>query len=440
MAYLEKKACKADLVLGKHKHIVQMLVAFTIKILGAVASFGLSVVIAREYGPSGAGAFGLLTTTLQLSATVCLVGLDFVLIRTIAGDLKENAKSLARGSINVVTKFTIMNSVVMWLILSFVVLPMMREFLGSTATSALYAATWGVIPVLAIRIVSAVLRGSGRVLLGQILDGPVSTGLTLVALSLWAVAGRPTIVTAGQLYVTMIMATVVVGALVGLKDVVSWGAPRQQSLKPMLASGWKIALIVLIGWSVDWLILMALARHRSTADVGLYRTAWQFASLFSVLVIATEAVMGPRIAAAWRLKDRGSVRSIYRQTSLILTFLALPLLLVCLVFPQWLLGFFGPEFEAGTPVLRVLAFAQFISVATGPTGSILIMTGNERSALYIALSSILLAALLIMLIIPIYGLLGAALTSACAIILRNSLSLWKVWRILYRNSEALLPV
>ena len=416
--------------LAANPQIPQTLFALLIKIVGAVVSFGLSLFIARTFGPTGAGAFGLMVTTLLLASTICLVGLDFVLIRTIAGDLKQGARGLARSSVIAAARLTGINALVMVLLLTVVVLPLMATFIGEPAVVALRVTTWGVVPLLAIRIVSAVLRGSGRVLLGQLLDGPISTGLTVAAFAAWAVWGTPAVSDIAQIYLGAIAATAVVGGVVGARDVATWGKAERRPMSPMLAAGWKIAVVVLIGWSIDWLILVALARFQSTTEVGLFRTTWQIASLFNVLVVAVEAVVGPRVAAAWRSLDRPAIARMYRQSSVMMALLASPLLLLCFAAPEWLLHFFGPEFVDAATALRILAFAQFVNLVTGPTGTILMMTGHERTALWNASTSLVLAVVLIFAVVPVYGLIGAALTSAAPIIFRNLVSVVMVRRLL----------
>jgi O-antigen/teichoic acid export membrane protein len=410
---LSTAPARARAWLASNPHIGQTILAFGIKIAGAVLSFGFNLIIARVYGPVGVGAFGLMVTTLTLAATGCLIGLDYVLIRTLAGDLKEGALGLAKGAARRVAGLVCLNAIAMTAVIALVIAPLIARFTGDPASiSVLHAVAWGVIPVAMIRIVSSALRGSGRIQLGQILDGPASTGVTLLAFGSWQLLGHPTVTDAGQLYAGAIGLAALAGAAVSWRDMRRWGKAGKAPLSPMLAGGWKILIIVLTGFATDWLILTSLARYASTAEVGLFRTAWQIAQLFNLLVVAFDAVAGPRIAAAWRIGDDRAIVQTARQSAMVMTLLSLPLLLLCLAVPEWLLHFFGLKFVAGATALRILALGQLVNMVTGPIGSVLVMTGHERLSMIFAIAAVVIAAALMPIVGPWLGLTGAALVSA----------------------------
>ncbi len=416
-------------------NIGQTVVAFAIRIAGAALSFLLNLMIARTFGPIGVGAFGLMVTTLTLASTASLVGLDYVLIRVVAGDLREGARGAARGAVGRVAAQVFVNAGIAALVTAFVIAPLIARFTGDAAAVAVLEVTaWGVVPIAMMRVVASALRGSGRVQLGQILDGPLSTGLAMAALALWLLIGSPHVAGAGQLYVGAIGLAVLAGGLVSWRDMRGWGAAPPTQLGPMIRGGWKILLVVLSGYGSDWLILTGLARYASTADVGLFRTAWQVAALFNLLVVAFDAVGGPRIAAAWRVGDRQAIARISRQSSFLMVLLSLPLLLLCFIMPEWLLSLFGPRFPAAATALRILAAGQLFNLATGAIGSVLIMTGHERLSMIYSLVAVAAAAALMPLFGPTLGLTGAALVSAGILVFRKLSALFLVYRIIRAES------
>jgi len=52
--------------------------------------------------------------------------------------------------------------------------------------------------------------------------------------------------------------------------------------------------------------------------------------------------------------------------------------LICTLFPVFVLNFFGEEFVAAAPLLVVLSLGQLINVATGSVGFLLLMSGHEK--------------------------------------------------------------
>jgi O-antigen/teichoic acid export membrane protein len=116
---------------------------------------------------------------------------------------------------------------------------------------------------------------------------------------------------------------------------------------------------------------------------------------------------------------------------------AAPVVTLMVCFPHWLMWLFGDEFVAGAPLLRILAIGQFINVATGSVGYLLMMTGHEKdmrnSLLVVAPCSILLSLWLI----PLYGATGAAVATALAIAGQNLLAVFWVRRRLGFNTLAI---
>ncbi len=415
--------------LGANPQVPQTAAAFALKTLGAGLSFGFSIVLARSFGAAAVGEYGLALTTLTLLSTVSLCGLDYVLIRTVAGDVRQGALGLAKGAMASVVRSVLAASVLMAILLSVAGVPLLARITGSVQDYAVLAVvSFGLVAMVAIRLVTATLRATDRVLLGQLIDGPLFTGLALVgvlALRLGSVRE------AAQLFFVAMAVSALVGAAISWRDISRWQVPMLRvPLLPMLPAGWKILLVALSGYATDWLILTLVARYHPTAEAGLFRTAWQIANMFALLVASFDAVAGPRIAAAARMRDHPGITRIWRQAIVVLTVLSLPLLVLVLVAPGWLLHFFGPEFAAAALPLQILALGQLINMLTGPIGSMLVMTGHERASLGYSLIALPVAAGLALWLIPPYGATGAAIAASTVLVFRKLVALWLVERLI----------
>jgi O-antigen/teichoic acid export membrane protein len=108
-----------------------------------------------------------------------------------------------------------------------------------------------------------------------------------------------------------------------------------------------------------------------------------------------------------------------------------------IVLAPFLLGFFGTEFTAGAPALSVLALGQLAGAAAGPAGLTLLMTDHERAAAVGTGVGAVVNVTLNALLIPVYGLMGAAVASAFATALTGAIHVLMVRRRLGINSTAL---
>ena len=85
--------------------------------------------------------------------------------------------------------------------------------------------------------------------------------------------------------------------------------------------------------------------------------------------------------------------------------------------------FFGEEFAHGWPVVVVISAAQLFNSSVGPTARLLAMTGHQKAVMVSTVGSAIAAVALNFLLVPHYGVGGAAAATAAALVLANGSSL-----------------
>ena len=130
-------------------------------------------------------------------------------------------------------------------------------------------------------------------------------------------------------------------------------------------------------------------------------------------------------------------RGITKSTRIALA-LATPILLLLVLFGQWFLLLFGEGFASGYNALVILCIGQFVSVAVGPAGWILLMTGNEQKAVVALAVSTTLNITLNFMLIPRMGINGAAIATASSAFVMNLILVGFVWKSLGLNPTALV--
>jgi O-antigen/teichoic acid export membrane protein len=105
----------------------------------------------------------------------------------------------------------------------------------------------------------------------------------------------------------------------------------------------------------------------------------------------------------------------------------LPVFFSMAIFARPLLSIFGPDFVAGASSLIILAFAVLFDVSTGVCGTIVTMTGHSKLSLANSVISLVVSVGLHLLLIPRWGLVGAAVASVFCAVLINVLRLVEVY-------------
>lgn len=213
----------------------------------------------------------------------------------------------------------------------------------------------------------------------------------------------------------------------------SWAARAEAPLpsvaRPQFdASSRAFFVMSLAGLMQSVLSIMVAGWLLSESGLGLFKTSQQTAMLIGFILIVINAIFPPRFASLHREGKTQALGRLARQGALLGGGIAAPVLLVCLLVPGWVLGLFGDEFSQAAPLLRIIALAQLINVATGSVGFLLNMTGHEALMRNIALICNAIGLSMFFVLIPPFGPLGAAMALAFVLVIQNLVALYFVWR------------
>lgn len=193
-------------------------------------------------------------------------------------------------------------------------------------------------------------------------------------------------------------------------------------------------IVLLCSLITSWLGQLMLGVWNSSVDVALYSAAQRTAMLTSFILIAVNAIAAPKFAEAHKLNDFKEIRAISKSTSLIMSIVVMPVFIFMMVFSEQLMMLFGDEFIDGANILRILAVGQFVNVMTGSVGYLLQMTGNEKIMRNIVIISSIIMLVGSVVLIPIYGVIGAAIITAVSLSTQNLLCVYQVYKVLGFNT------
>lgn len=190
---------------------------------------------------------------------------------------------------------------------------------------------------------------------------------------------------------------------------------------PLLLSG-------IIGTVLGWADTGLLGYYMNDLEVGLYNAALPTAML---ILLPHKAIGSLALSSFSELKDRDeeSLQGSLQTATRWIFSLVLPTFLVLLLFSEQVLAFlFGTDYVAASFALSVLAFGYLIDAMVGQVGNLLNSKGYTKYIFYNNVAALVLNLILNMALIPIYGILGAAIATASSTILTNLLMFLEVWR------------
>lgn len=179
-----------------------------------------------------------------------------------------------------------------------------------------------------------------------------------------------------------------------------------------------IQALEFVGAQADRILIGVYLNAR---EVGIYAVAFTVVAFIPILLQSVNQIFAPSIAELHALGQPDVLGRLYRTLTKWVFAATIPLALVVIVFSRPLMAIFGPEFEAGSVVLVIGVIGQLVNCGVGSVGQLLVMSGNQvrmvRTQAIIVPISLLLSCLLI----PRYGLKGAAAAAAIGNVAMNLL-------------------
>ncbi len=173
---------------------------------------------------------------------------------------------------------------------------------------------------------------------------------------------------------------------------------------------------VIIG-RIDIIMLSSLT---GLSDTGIYSIAFYIGAVIAIPVRALDKISFPIIADAFKANNMEEVQTIYRKSSINQLIAGSLLYIGVCANLHNLMNILPPEYQGGEWVVVIIGFAYLFDMATGVNGAILISSKYYRYDLYINLALVIAAITLNVLLIPMYGIIGAAIATTTSIFSYNT--------------------
>jgi O-antigen/teichoic acid export membrane protein len=189
-----------------------------------------------------------------------------------------------------------------------------------------------------------------------------------------------------------------------------WGFLKD-AFPMMLASS---AIIVLS--STDTFLMGVFETNE---NVGIYNIALKISTLSIFFLQAISSILAPKIAKAYAEDDTEGFNKIVKFSTKINFYLSVSLIAIIIIFRKFLLNLFGEQFVEGEMILFILCIGQVINAFTGPVGVIMQMIGQQKVFRNIVVIALILNIILTFNLIPIYGGIGAAISTSISLFVWN---------------------
>ena len=413
------------------------LAAYGFKAANALTAFAATALLARMAGPTVVGNYSFAVVSATLLAVIALHGLDQVMLREVAGNLRQSNSGAAHGVLHFAVKSVALAALVITVLFLSVALEGHFSRWVAFNQAAMIGAAIGIGSAAFSRLGLAGLRAAGRPVAAQFWEGANSFLFAAIISGLWLAAWPMTAMYAVLLFFGCQLISVAVVWLIVSKEMRGWNAASPADGRRLRASGFPIMSIQGLQGLQDWVMFALVAGITSAAAVGALRVAMQVVMVITLVVSTGETFIAARVAGDFRAGRPDLVWRRHRRARLAMLLASAPLVLVCIIWPGVLLELaFGQGFIIAAPALAVLAAGQATKVVAGPIGGLLFMSGHERWLLRFTIVGLALAVGTALWLVPVYGIIGAAFAQAASTAFRSIASYAAAWILIPKTASS----
>jgi len=176
--------------------------------------------------------------------------------------------------------------------------------------------------------------------------------------------------------------------------------------------------------------LIILGIFKPSSQVGVYEVAFRMGVFVILLFTPAVGFLFQPIMSRFDAEDeQQQMDDLYTVATRWMVVASFPVFALFFLFSEQTLVFmFGESYRTGETALRVLLVGFLISLLPGLTGNFLTAVGETKLLMYISAGTMLLNVAVNLVLIPMYGIVGAAIATATARTLNNTVQSYLIYR------------
>lgn len=420
-------------------------ITFVSKLFLTAIRFVLAVVLARFLGAEQYGFYTLALSAAALCTGIGLLGMDDALVRYVAIAASRRDEPAIWGTLQISIGMSLALSTLLSTGLFALAYPIAELAFGEPALAPLLQLTAAIIPFLTLlELLASAIRGFKRMdysALAQFIAQPVvRLALTLV-LALGGLNAFSAVIVYGLAgAAASLILLYFLNREFALRRPLHTAHRQTRSILGFALPFWLSDLIVTFQGNLQTLLVGSLS---SIAGAGIFAMADQLNSLGNLFSSSINVSSRPLIAELHDRDDREQLGQVYQTAAKWSLSVNLPIFLTTVLFAAPILSIFGDDFTVGASTLVILACANLANVGTGMGGIILDMAGYTKLKLMNSVGRLVLHLGLNLLLIPPWGIIGAAVSVLVTEGLINLVRLLEVYilmKLLPYNRSFFKPV
>lgn len=423
VASLEQKKMKKNPLKLKERLIRDATGSLGLRVVSIALSFLTSIILARWLGKNGFGVYTYAMTWLAVLGIPATLGFNNLLVREVAIYSSQSAWGLMRGLLQWANAIVLIFSTLITLAAIIIALTFLKA--GEEQIILAFCLAMISLPIVSLtNLRLATMQGLHRVVLGQMPENLLAPLLFIILAisSYWFLRNQENAVLwMVGLKVVVFAITFVVGVVllaVVLPQEVKDAIPEYK-IKTWLKNSLPFILLGGLALINSYLDILMLGALKGAGAVGVYAVVSRVTSLIVFALGIFNNVLSPTFATLYAEGKREQLQKVVTRSTRLISLFALVMTVGLIGLRYWILQIFGTEFLQGETALIILSIGYLVNAMTGSVGLLLNMTSYANLSAATTAFAALLNVCLNWLLIPKWGVNGAATATAISMIVGN---------------------
>ena len=389
--------------------------------LGSVFRYMFSIIMARFLGAQMLGLYSLGNAITRIAEILALLGLDNGVLRFVSRNTEDKVN--VDRSIYTSLKIGLISSILIAVLLFLSAEKIVNEILNEDSFLITVIKVFAIsLPFTVLTLISSFATQAFKILKYKIFVNQIVNPLTLL------IAFVTSYFLLG-IELSILLPTVVssiIGLIFILKFLTNFSSISLSKIidttvdKDILKFSVPLMFVSAIGIIMHWIDIIMLGILSNATEVGMYHPIERTAGLVRMILFAFAGIFAPIFSEHYFKKNKNGMKDSYQSSSKYILAFSLPIFIFLFIFSEPMLLVFGTEFQ-NYFALKVLLLGIFIQTIFGLGSSTLTMSGYTKFNLLNVSIALVLNIISNSILIPLYGLTGAALATSFALIVLSTL-------------------
>jgi O-antigen/teichoic acid export membrane protein len=416
--------------ISNNSFLKQSIVTLFLRVSGALILFGFTVFLTKSFSPKTVGQYDFARTFLLVVGSICLLGFDQSILY-FKGRLASK-KSLEELK-NIYKKMVLMlflASVTVLIIILLIDKKTINDYFSDNEVYSIILKSSMALFFSGISMLNTeIFRALDKLIVAELFRNIIKyVPLVFGSIALFYYQKETYLVDVFLIGFVVLAIISSIFVFVYFNRITKPDTTEKTSHKEIFLKSYPIAISGMALFLLMSFDILFLKKYRNDETVAFYSVGVKIMTILSIIIITINITVSAKISEYFSGQNRNELAKILKNSSRTIFGITLPVIVLLSIFSGYILSFFGEGYIAAQQAFLILIIGQGVCSAFGSSSVYLNMTGRQHIYQVILIVAVIINFVLNRLLIPKYGMTGAAIAFVSSSFFWNFVSAIVIYR------------